>query len=99
MPDGVPVRARLGCTFLEVVDPELQASADNLQTADFSKVHVLARGDTLSALAGERYGDPSLWRPIALANDLANPRELEVGRSLRIPALPFPDPRTGEAVA
>lgn len=99
MPDGVPVRARLSCTFIEVVDPELGAKAANLQTANFSKVHVVVRGETLSAIAAARYEDPSRWRPIALANELANPRELEVGRSLRIPALPYLDPRTGEAVA
>jgi nucleoid-associated protein YgaU len=99
MPDGVPVRARLTCTFIEVVDPELGAKAANLQTAHFSKVHVVARGDTLSAIAAARYEDPTRWRPIALANELANPRDLETGQSLRIPALPYLDPRTGEAVA
>jgi len=99
MPDGVPVRARLGCTFIEVVDPELGAKAANLQTADFSKAHVVVRGETLSAIAAARYEDPARWRPIALANELVNPRELEVGQTLRIPALPYLDPRTGVAVA
>jgi LysM repeat protein len=99
MPDGVPVRARLNCTFIEVVDPELGAKAANLQTADFSKAHVVVRGETLSAIAAARYDDPARWRPIALANELANPRELEVGQTLRIPALPYLDPRSGEAVA
>jgi LysM repeat protein len=99
MPDGVPVRARLGCTFIEVVDPELAAKAANLQTADFSKVHGVVRGETLSAIAAARYDDPTLWRPIALANELANPRALEIGQTLRIPSLPYLDPRTGEAVA
>src|SRR4051794_26540079 len=51
MPDGVPVRARLTCTFIEVVDPEQGAKAANLQTADYSKAHVVLRGDTLSAIA------------------------------------------------
>lgn len=99
MPDGVPVRARLTCTFIEVVDPELGAKAANLQTAHFSKVHVVVRGESLSAIAAARYDDPRLWRPIALANELANPRDIEVGQSLCIPALPYLDPRTGEAVA
>jgi LysM repeat protein len=98
MPDGVPVRARLNCTFIEYADPEQEAKAANLQTADFSKVHVVARGDTLSAIAGSLYQDPTLWRPIALANRIANPRALALGRALRIPALPFLDPDTGEVV-
>lgn len=98
MPDGVPVRARLNCTFIEVVDPELGAQAANLQTSTFSKVHVVARGETLSSIAVARYDDPAHWRPIALANELADPRKLEIGRSLRIPALPYLDPDTGAVV-
>jgi LysM repeat protein len=98
MPDGVPVRARLNCTFIEYADPEQEAKAANLQTADFSKVHVVARGDTLSAIAAALYQDATLWRPIALANRIANPRALFPGQALRIPALPFLDPDTGEVV-
>jgi LysM repeat protein len=99
MPDGMPVRARLGCTFIEVVDPELAAQAANLQTADFSKAHVVVRGDTLSSIATERYQDPQHWRPIALANGIADPRAIAVGRTLRIPSLPYHDADTGEVVA
>ena len=81
MPDGVPVRARLNCTFIEYVDPEQEAKAANLQTADFSKVHVVTRGETLSGIAAARYQDPTRWRPIALANGIADPRALDRGRS------------------
>jgi LysM repeat protein len=97
--DGTPVRARLNCTFIEYVDPEQEAKATNLQTADFSKVHVVARGETLSGIAAALYQDPAHWRPIALANGIANPRAITVGQQLRIPPLPFLDPDTGEAVA
>jgi LysM repeat protein len=99
MPDGVPVRARLNCTFIEFVDPEQEARAANLQTADFSKVHVVSRGETLSGIAATVYEDPQLWRPIAIANGVANPRRIGVGEALRIPPLPFLSPETGEAVA
>jgi LysM repeat protein len=99
MPDGVPVRARLNCTFIEFVDPEQEARAANLQTADFSKVHVVSRGETLSGIAATVYEDPRLWRPIAIANGVANPRRIGVGEALRIPPLPFLSPETGEAVA
>ena len=99
MPDGVPVRARLNCTFIEFVDPEQEARAANLQTADFSKVHVVSRGETLSGIAAAVYEDPLQWRPIAIANRVANPRRIGVGQALRIPPLPFLSPETGEAVA
>jgi nucleoid-associated protein YgaU len=98
MPDGMPVRARLTCSFLEVVVPEQDALESNLLTSDFSKVHVVARGDTLSSIAASRYEDPATWRPIALANGIANPLRIAVGQTLRIPALPFLHPETGEAV-
>ena len=96
LPSGVPVRARLTCTFIEYVDPALEAAAANLQTADFSKVHVVAGTETLSEIAGRLYDDVGQWRPIAVANGIANPRTIRPGDALRIPALPFTDPVTGE---
>jgi hypothetical protein len=96
--DGMPVRARLTCTFIEVKSAEQEAMEANLQTADFTKAHVVEIGDTLSAIAGDLYGDPRLWRPIALANRIANPTLIGVGDTLQIPSLPFADPETGEAV-
>jgi len=95
-PTGTPVRARLQVTFNEFVDPVLQAMAQKNQTADYTKLHVVAEGETLSGIAARVYDDPALWRPIALVNWLADPRELAVGQSLVIPRLPFRDPDTGE---
>jgi hypothetical protein len=99
MPDGVPVRARLNCTFLEYVDPEQEAKAANLQTADFSAVHMVTLGETLSGIAATVYEDARLWRPIAIVNGISNPRRLRAGDALRIPSLPFLDPASGEAVS
>lgn len=93
---GVPVRARVSCTFIEYLDPELEANAANLQSVDFSKVHVVTRGESLSGIAGDLYDDPRLWRPIAIANGIANPRSIRAGQSLRVPSLPFVDPDTRE---
>jgi LysM repeat protein len=98
MPDGVPVRARLNCTFIEFVDAEQEAKEANLQTADFSKVYVVQLGDTLSAIAARVYDDPRSWRPLAIANSLVNPRAIEVGQTLRVPSLPYVDPQTRELV-
>ena len=46
------------------------------------------RGESLSQVAGQVYRDPTLWRVIARANDIRDPRRLEPGRVLTIPALP-----------
>jgi LysM repeat protein len=96
---GTPVRARVTCTFNEVIDPEQESKQVNRQTADFSKVRVVTRGDTLSSLAHEFYSDPRLWRPIAIANGLKNPRSIVAGQSLLIPTLPYVDPQSRESVS
>ena len=94
--DGRPVRARLTCTFNEFIDEEREAKEVNRQTADFSKAHTVFEAETLSSIAFRFYGDPKLWRPIAIANRLDDPRAIEVGQLLLIPALPFTDQETGE---
>ena len=49
----------------------------------------MKRGDTLSRIAAEEYGDPREWRHIAdeTADVLENPRRLEPGTILVIPPL------------
>ncbi|MEO7143709.1 MAG: LysM peptidoglycan-binding domain-containing protein [Bryobacteraceae bacterium] len=96
--DGRPTRARLTVTFNEFVDPATEAKEVNRQTADFSKAHIVTRGETLSGIAGVLYGDPLAWRPIAIANDIDDPRAIAPGQLLRIPPLPFVDPSTGQVV-
>lgn len=97
-PDGKPARARLTVTFNEFIDPEHEAKDISRQTADFSKVHVVIEGETLSGIAGKLYGDAQTWRPIALWNNLADPRSIIPGQQLLVPSLPFNDPDTGEVV-
>jgi hypothetical protein len=94
--DGTPVRARLQVTFNEFRNADLEARETKRETADFSKLYVVGQGESLSAIAARTYGDPTLWRPIALHNDLDDPRTLSVGMHLLIPQLPVRDPETGE---
>jgi hypothetical protein len=94
-PDGRPARARLNVTFNECLDPAAQVKAANLQTADFSKAHIVKQGETLSSIAGNYYEDAQKWRPIALANGILDPRSIVPGQELQVPSLPFTDPSTG----
>ncbi|NET62109.1 MAG: LysM peptidoglycan-binding domain-containing protein [Symploca sp. SIO2E6] len=82
--DGTPVRATLSCTFREWTDPEKQQKIAN--PID-DPVRIVRRGETLSSIATEEYGDPSLWRVIAQENRLENPRILNPGLVLTIPPL------------
>jgi LysM repeat protein len=98
LPDGTPVRARLNVSFSEYIDPNQESKQVNRQTANFTKIHVVQQGETLSDIAGRLYKNPQLWRPIAILNDTENPRSLQTGQELQIPPLPFVNPETGEVI-
>ena len=97
--DGRPIRARLTVTFNEFLDAEREAKEVNRQTADFSKVHIVMLGETLSGIAAKFYKNPQQWRPIAVANGIDDPRSIVPGQSLRIPRLPFTDRDSGEVIS
>jgi hypothetical protein len=96
MPDGTPVRARLQVTFNEYRNADQEAKEVKRETADFTKIYTVAQDETLSHIAAQLYGNPRLWRPIALQNRIENPRILRMGSRLLIPQLPYRDPETGE---
>ena len=97
--DGRPARARLTVTFNEFIDADHEAKQVNRQTADFSQVHVVVQCETLSGIAGMAYGNPQLWRPIAIGNAIDDPRSLLTGQPLLIPSLPFTDPESGQVMS
>jgi len=96
--DGTPVRARVSVTFSEFIDAERDALENNLQTADFSKFHVVVHDETLNVIANIFYQNPLAWRPIAIANGIDDPRSIVSGQVLKIPSLPFVDKESGEVV-
>lgn len=96
LPDGTPVRARVQATFSQYNNVDLEAKEIKRETADYSKFHVVKPGEKMAAIAAAAYGDPRLWRAIALRNNVADPRALEAGQRLAIPRLPYRDPSSGE---
>jgi hypothetical protein len=93
--NGTPIRARLQVTFQEWKSALQESKEVRRQTADFTRLYRLAQGQTLSQVAAIFYGDPALWRPIAIANRIDDPRRLAVALQVTIPKLPFRDPATG----
>ncbi|HUA45465.1 MAG TPA: LysM peptidoglycan-binding domain-containing protein [Solirubrobacteraceae bacterium] len=85
--DGTPVRATLDVTFREVIDLQTAVLATPTESADHATNHTVVRGETLSGIAAQEYGDPGQWRPIADANHLDNPRLISPGQVLAIPPL------------
>jgi hypothetical protein len=85
--DGRRLRARLAVSFKSCKSAEVQLRDLKLSSPDRSHARVLREGETLAHIAYEVYGDPRMWRPIALANGITRPRFIEPGTPLWIPAL------------
>ena len=87
LPDGKPVRATLSVSFKEYIDVQVLVRERPRESADHRKTWVVKSGDRIDNIAGQEYGDPGMWRPIAEANDLDDPSRLEPGFVLLIPPL------------
>ena len=96
LPSGQPVRARVQVSFQEFSNSSLEAKEIKRETADFTKVHTVAQGETLSGIAAKVYANATLWRPLAIRNGIDDPRRLAPGQKLVVPRLPFADPESGE---
>jgi hypothetical protein len=84
---GIPVRATLNVTFKSYQSMQKQFEEIPRQSADRTKQMTLKQGDQLWMIADEEYEEPGLWREIARANGINNPRHLENGRTIIIPRL------------
>ncbi len=96
--NGTPVRAKLQVTFNEFTNADLEPKEIKRETANYTKQYIVSQNETISAIAGRVYNDQTNWRPIAINNDIDDPRALTVGQRLLIPLLPFIDPDTGEVM-
>ena len=84
---GVPVRATLSVTFKEYRTLTEQLQTIHKESSDRTKRITVKQGDRLWQIAHREYEDSSLWRSIANANKIRNPRILAVGIELVIPIL------------
>ncbi|HLQ24809.1 MAG TPA: LysM peptidoglycan-binding domain-containing protein, partial [Acidiferrobacterales bacterium] len=66
--------------------PPDQAGADSPAANSAPTSHTVQRGDNLSNIAKEVYGDPNLWPAIAAANGITNPDQIRPGQELVLPA-------------
>jgi contractile injection system tube protein len=98
LPDGTPVRARIQVTFHGFSNGDIEPKEVKRQTADYSRMYVIADGDTLSTIAARVYRNAALWRPIGIVNGVADPLVLTPGMRLLVVQLPFTDPETGEVI-
>ncbi|MDR3698752.1 MAG: hypothetical protein P4L56_03895 [Candidatus Sulfopaludibacter sp.] len=85
--DGRVLRARLSLSLKSYKAAEVQLRDLKLSSPDRSHVRVLREGETLAHIANEAYGDPRMWRTIALANNIDRPRFVAPGTPLLVPAM------------
>lgn len=94
--NGVSVRLRQDCvvnlmqyvaddrTALKPLQPS-QAQIGKSKVG-WPKSYRVRKGDTLNKIASRYYGNSGLWKKIATANKIRDPKSLKVGQKLRIPA-------------
>jgi nucleoid-associated protein YgaU len=84
---GVPIRATCDLTITEIpVQSALQNQNPTSGALETNRAHRVVAGDTLPSLAWREYGDATVWRVIAAANDIDDPLRLTVGTELLVPA-------------
>jgi nucleoid-associated protein YgaU len=88
-PTGEPLRAKLTVTIRMAASVELQLQENPRNSPDRTKMVMVVRGQRISDIAYQQYGDPTQWRAIADANPtITNPRFLDPGATLTVPSLP-----------
>lgn len=82
---GLPIRAVCTVTLEELAaEPGGQNPTSGALTP--RRVHTVVEGDTLPSIAYLEYGDASMWRAVARANDIDDPLRLPAGRDLLLPS-------------
>lgn len=86
-PDGTPLRARAGATFVQYQSPKELALKAKKTSPDLSHVLTVKAGDTLPLMCHAVYGSSAYYLQVARANGLTGFRDLAVGTSLLFPPL------------
>jgi nucleoid-associated protein YgaU len=83
--DGKPVRATANITLEEVPDEPKKPNPTSGSLAS-RRTRVLRAGDSLQSIAYDEYGDPNLWRALAVFNAIDDPLRMTPGSRLLVPS-------------
>src|SRR5919112_1589142 len=93
-PNGEPIRADVKMSLKQAETASTASSTGANRPGNPTTranaghgVHTVKDGDTLPSIAYQTYGDATVWRAIAQANDIENPLHLRRGRPLSLPKL------------
>jgi Contractile injection system tube protein len=87
-PTGEPLRAKLTVTIRLAATVNVQFQLTPRESPDRTSLVQVVRGQRITDIAYQQYGDSRQWRPIADQSQLANPRFLDPGTILQVPSLP-----------
>jgi len=86
-PDGTPVRATLNVTFQQYTEDTYVPQNPTSGGSGGYRMRRVREGDAIDLIAYQEYGDTSLWRFLAHANNLEDPMRLRPGQILSVPSL------------
>jgi nucleoid-associated protein YgaU len=82
---GLPIRGT-ATVNLEEIAGEQAGQNPTSGTLASRRVHTVVAGDSLASIAYREYGDPAVWRAVAVANDVDDPLRVRAGTMLVLPA-------------
>jgi hypothetical protein len=85
--DGRPLRAKLAVKLKEYRPVDIQLKESRTKSPDVEKRYVVRIGETLSSISAAVFRDPALWRELATANGITDPRRVAPGTVLVVPRL------------
>ena len=86
-PLGIPLRAKITCSFKSFEVPLIKIAKKKNQSPDVTHLRIIKEGDTLPNLCQEIYGSQSYYLKVAKVNGLVNYRKLVPGAELFFPPL------------
>ena len=85
--DGLPVRATLSTTFMNVVEEERRAAEQGNNSPDLTHIRYSKEGDTLPLMTYKIYKDASLYPHVAKYNGITNFRDLKLNTRIVFPPI------------
>lgn len=86
--NGRPLRAKVDLVIRgEETDVLKKSIQMPFESPNRTKERTLTQGDQLWMMANQEYDDPAMWKPIASANGILNPRKLGGVTTLKVPSI------------
>ena len=82
--DGTPLRATAAVT-IQTLPAEVKGTNPTSGGITGRRSSQTSEADSLASIAQREYGDPALWRAIAIANDIDDPGRVAPGTRLLLP--------------